>query len=156
MSKSNNIVKWDIGNNIVDSGISISSIGSGLVADNGLITTINTGGYTENISHSLGKTPKILNFNGIMIYTPTNRVLATSSGSYYNGNNKSIYGSALGQSAASGEASTTYCINMPIVSLPYYLRCYVSSIGTSTFTLTYDNNFVEGQHSRMIHWTALA
>lgn len=29
MSKSNNIVKWDTGNNIVDSGISITSIGSG-------------------------------------------------------------------------------------------------------------------------------
>lgn len=39
MSKSNNIVKWDTGNNIVDSGISITSIGSGGVSKTDLLSS---------------------------------------------------------------------------------------------------------------------
>lgn len=155
MSKSNNIPVWTFGNNLIDSGISKDTLSSGgsLSTDTGLLTSFSG---TEVVNHTLGKIPKIINFNGV---SSSGTIINTTYGNYYNGNNKSIFNTVL-SSANDGkvnmETSTSYCFYLN-TSLPSYstnyVRTYVSAVSSSNFTLIHDTS---GSLSGGVIWNAFA
>jgi hypothetical protein len=151
MSKSNNIVKWGSGNDVVDSGISITSIGSGgVVADSGLISSFSGGTYSSNVSHSLGKVPKIINFNNTIYANGVD--FSHVCGNYCNGNNKCLI--SLIQNQGTVITDTTYCI-YTITTAAQYIKAYVSAVSSSNFTLTYNNTSSVSSLQGHAIWSAI-
>lgn len=115
MSKSNNIVKWSDGNNIVDSGINISSIGSGGITGRSgtFYRILDAGSQTITYTHNLGKVPTQITFFTICLAVGQYGVITygtyNSSGNHCDGFSFLYSGSQTGGTYWTNEGNCIVC-----------------------------------------------
>ena len=123
---SNIVIGSGSSNAIKDSGTSLSSLSSGYTISYGHFQrATNDGNGDASYSHSLGKTPKWIEFIALFGGTTT-----TALTGYYDVTNNQNY-------HMDGNSST-YCIKFGSTSSSlYYQQGYISATSSSSFTITW-------------------